>query len=188
MRESKDKKDPIPGPTMGQVNPGGQRDLPVHSENWSAIAVCMCVRACVCLCVNQCRKALPPAPQTASPTQQQLPPGSLPQWKVPKVTSRGMIRILSCNRSLERWEGEVSVGGRVPPWLQALGINPPWTTRPLCPPPILTLWEPCQATAPPSLPSLGVDIGGFDTSIEAEIRSKSSSPYPDPPVPQPTYL
>lgn len=41
---------------------------------------------------------------------------------------------------------------------------------------------------PQSLPSLGVDIGGFDTSIEAEIRSKSSSPYPDPPVPQPTYL
>lgn len=72
-------------------------------------------------------------------------PGSLPQWKVPKVTSRGMIRILSCNQSLERWEGKVSVGGRLPPWLQALGINPPWTTRPLCPLPVLTLWEPRQA-------------------------------------------
>lgn len=31
---------------------------------------------------------------------------------------------------------------------------------------------------PQSLPSLGVDIGGFDTSIEAEIRSKSSSAGP----------
>lgn len=41
---------------------------------------------------------------------------------------------------------------------------------------------------PQCLPLLGVDIGGFDTWIEAEIRSESSSPYPDPLLPQPTYL
>lgn len=49
-----DKKNPGVGPFVGQVSPGGNRDLPVLSKDWAELALaCMheCMSACVCTCI-----------------------------------------------------------------------------------------------------------------------------------------